>query len=193
MNKYRYLEMLKENIRKELSEEEMNSVMEYYSEYFADAGIEKEAEVIEELGAPGELAKKIIFEYKGKISSEQDFQIDHRKKLSVGWIIFIAIIGSPLWIALFGVLIGIVATIFSLVISFGAIAVFGIVFCVVSIVGGVILLFTTPGTGLFVVGASFVIGAIGIGFLLLTILIVESMIRLFKFGIGKSKNRRAIS
>lgn len=39
--------------------------MEYYTEYFNDAGVEKESEVCNKLGSPNELANKIIAELRG--------------------------------------------------------------------------------------------------------------------------------
>ena len=78
--------------------------MQYYSEYFADAGIEKEQEVIQELGAPSELARRIIAEYRGRQPGE--VKLNAKKKFPVGWIIFIAVAGSPIWLALLCVGIG---------------------------------------------------------------------------------------
>lgn len=51
MNRFEYLGALSNCIQHELPADEYNNVMQYYSEYFADAGIEKEQEVIQELGA----------------------------------------------------------------------------------------------------------------------------------------------
>lgn len=53
MNRFEYLGALNNCIQHELPADEYNNVMQYYSEYFADAGIEKEQEVIQELGAVG--------------------------------------------------------------------------------------------------------------------------------------------
>ena len=61
-----YLNDLSRLLVNQLSPEEYNNVMQYYTEYFADAGIEKQEEVIKELGTPEELASKIIAEYNGR-------------------------------------------------------------------------------------------------------------------------------
>lgn len=61
-----YLNELSRLLANAISPEEYNNVMQYYTEYFADAGIEKEEEVIKELGTPAELAQKIIAEYNGR-------------------------------------------------------------------------------------------------------------------------------
>ena len=70
MNRFEYLGALNNCIQHELPADEYNNVMQYYSEYFADAGIEKEQEVIQELGAPSELARRIIAEYRGRQPGE---------------------------------------------------------------------------------------------------------------------------
>lgn len=69
-----YLNDLSRLLVNQLSPEEYNNVMQYYTEYFADAGIEKQEEVIKELGTPEELASKIIEEYKGRQEEETPAQ-----------------------------------------------------------------------------------------------------------------------
>lgn len=69
-----YLNDLSRLLVNQLSPEEYNNVMQYYTEYFADAGIEKQEEVIKELGTPEELAAKIIAEYKGRQEEENIMQ-----------------------------------------------------------------------------------------------------------------------
>lgn len=65
-----YLNDLSRLLVNQLSPEEYNNVMQYYTEYFADAGIEKQEEVIKELGTPEELASKIIAEYNNRQEDE---------------------------------------------------------------------------------------------------------------------------
>ena len=109
MNRFEYLGALNNCIQHELPADEYNNVMQYYSEYFADAGIEKEQEVIQELGAPSELARRIIAEYRGRQPGE--VKLNAKKKFPVGWIIFIAVAGSPIWLALLCVAIGVAAAV----------------------------------------------------------------------------------
>ena len=115
MNRFEYLGALNNCIQHELPADEYNNVMQYYSEYFADAGIEKEQEVIQELGAPSELARRIIAEYRGRQPGE--VKLNAKKKFPVGWIIFIAVAGSPIWLALLCVAIGVVAAVAAAVTS----------------------------------------------------------------------------
>lgn len=69
-----YLNELSRLLVNQLSPEEYNNVMQYYTEYFADAGIEKQEEVIKELGTPEELAAKIIAENKGRTEEEIPYE-----------------------------------------------------------------------------------------------------------------------
>ena len=58
MNRKEYLERL-EQLLIVLSQEEREEAIQYYTDYFDDAGVENEAEVIRELGSPEEVAAKI--------------------------------------------------------------------------------------------------------------------------------------
>ena len=55
MNKDQYLRKL-EYLLSDLPEEERREAMEYYVEYFEEAGPEREAEVMRELGTPETVA-----------------------------------------------------------------------------------------------------------------------------------------
>ena len=57
--------------------DEVDNVMEYYFEYFSEAGVENEQYIIKELGTPQELAKKIYSDYNamnGNENSNQQYQ-----------------------------------------------------------------------------------------------------------------------
>lgn len=58
MNKDQYLRKL-EYLLSDLPEEERREAMEYYVEYFEEAGPEREAEVMRELGTPETVAETI--------------------------------------------------------------------------------------------------------------------------------------
>ena len=55
MNRREYMERL-EQLLLVLPEEEREEALQYYHDYFDDAGVEKEETVIRELGAPEEVA-----------------------------------------------------------------------------------------------------------------------------------------
>lgn len=62
MNKEQYMKELKKRLRK-LPKSEFERAIEYYEEYFADAGPEHEQEAISNLGTPEEAANGIIREF----------------------------------------------------------------------------------------------------------------------------------
>ena len=57
MTRLQYLKAIKNNIQS-LTIDEQNEALQYYSDYFDDAGDDKK--VMEELGSPEEVAKQII-------------------------------------------------------------------------------------------------------------------------------------
>lgn len=168
----RYLNKLRKIISKELPKDECKDILEYYEEYFADAGFETEADIVNELGSPEALAKKILEEHSEKIQNERMVYSD-KKGLSLGWVIFIAIIGSPLWIALFGIAIGLGVTLLVLPITFGAVALGLSLAGIGVIVGGIVLLFTDVLFGIYILGCAFILCAVGLIFVILTMLFVK--------------------
>ena len=58
MNKNEFLSQL-EKFLSDLPEEERREAMEYYVEYFDEAGPEKETDVLKEFGSPKEVADRI--------------------------------------------------------------------------------------------------------------------------------------
>ena len=178
MNKDEYLEKLSTYIRKEIPADEYNNVMEYYSEYFADARPDKEQDVIVELGNPEDIAKSVIAEYRGKNPSDIYVEKPRKKGIPVGLFVAVAIIGSPLWLSLLVVAICIIAVLF--VVAF-AVAVSSIAFmlggAIISGVG-IVTAFMSPGNGMVAVGGGFLMIAAGVILMMLTVLFIMLVGRL---------------
>lgn len=68
MDRERYLQEVYGRLSNKMPRKDLDSVMRYYEEYFDEAGPEREAEIIAELGSPAELAAKILGERGGKRS-----------------------------------------------------------------------------------------------------------------------------
>ncbi len=62
MNKETYLRFLRAYLTNRLPTGEVEDIMNYYTEYFADAGEGREAAVMTELGSPEHLAQQILGE-----------------------------------------------------------------------------------------------------------------------------------
>lgn len=66
-----------ERLLSDLPEEERREALQYYEDYFADAGEEKEEEVIRELGSPQKVAESIRADYFGKNEEPTDSRTGH--------------------------------------------------------------------------------------------------------------------
>ena len=70
MNREEFLSQL-ERLLYDIPAQEREEALEYYNGYFDDAGKEKEAEVIQELGSPGKVAA-IVYDVHHGIENEYD-------------------------------------------------------------------------------------------------------------------------
>lgn len=73
MNRLEFMAEL-ERLLADLPEEERQAAVQYYADYFADAGAENEAEVIRELGSPEKTAESIRADYYGRAFDESRFE-----------------------------------------------------------------------------------------------------------------------
>ena len=73
MNRVEFLAEL-ERLLADLPEDERQAAVQYYADYFADAGAENEAEVIRELGSPEKTAESIKADYYGRTFDESRFE-----------------------------------------------------------------------------------------------------------------------
>ena len=69
MDKITYLTQLAEGLARWVPERERQDILRYYAEYFEEAGVEREAEVIQELGDPWALSSRLAVEG-GYVSQE---------------------------------------------------------------------------------------------------------------------------
>ena len=196
MNAYEYLQALRAALAV-LPDDEINSAMRYYEDYFLDAGDENAAQVIEELGPPEQVAQAILRDYTGvarrrpeRFEEEKAQTVDGvplgrdgkpltRKKGINPWmlacIVLLALIFGPIAVAVIG---GIIVAAVGLIV--------GVAACVVAVPaatligGGALVLFSfllwaTPASALATLGAGLVVGAVG---LLLVLLVIKLCILL---------------
>ena len=72
MNRMEFMAEL-ERLLADMPQEERQAAVQYYADYFADAGEENEAEVIRELGSPRKVAESIKSDYYGTDFNEAEF------------------------------------------------------------------------------------------------------------------------
>lgn len=165
MTKTEYMKTLAHRLRR-LPKEDYDKAMDYFEEYFADAGPENEQRAIEDLGSPDDAANELIMDLAVKNTQKPPKTV--KRGLSAVWIGILGVcaapIALPLAFAMLAVIICFVivvlAVIFSLVIAAIAVVASGII----GIFGGGILLFSTFADGLATVGLG--LCALGAGTLL---------------------------
>lgn len=217
MNAYEYLQALRAALAV-LPDDEINSAMRYYEDYFLDAGDENAAQVIEQLGPPEQVAEAILRDYTGvarrrpeRFEEEKAQTVDGvplgrdgkpltRKKGINPWmlacIVLLALIFGPVAITVIGAIIlaavGLVIGIAACVVAVPAATLIG---------GGALVLFSfllwaTPASALATLGAGLVVGAIGLLLVLLVIKlcilfvppIIRGLVALIRWPIEKIRN-----
>ena len=191
MNAYEYLQALRAALAV-LPDDEIDSAMRYYEDYFLDAGDENAAQVIEQLGPPEQVAEAILRDYTGvarrrpeRFEEEKAQTVDGvplgrdgkpltRKKGINPWmlacIVLLALIFGPVAITVIGAIIlavvGLIVGVAACVVAVPAATLIG---------GGALVLFSfllwaTPASALATLGAGLVVGAVG---LLLVLLVIK--------------------
>ncbi len=129
MTKFTFLEELRQRLAV-LSEEERADALQFYTEYFEDAGPENEQAVLRELGSPEEVAARILSgagkiarrtvptEQSGARSDSGSYRDYRPERRDSGWkiatIILLLILTSPVWLSL---LVAVAATVLGLALA----------------------------------------------------------------------------
>lgn len=126
MNRSEFIRILRKELDR-LPQDEIDAAVEYYEEYFDEAGPDKEAEIIKELGNPRKIANQIRSEYEVRKLDEEETSTT-RKGLSAIWWVIIGICSAPvsipvaivlvaLAVAGFAVAVAIVVSVFAAIIG----------------------------------------------------------------------------
>lgn len=160
MNRREFMEQLKKRLRK-LPYDEAKEAIDYYEQYFDDAGAENEQTVLTELGSPANVAAQIIADFAIKSGDTEE---SPKQGLSTIWLIILAIFASPLALplALAAVLLiaALVITILSVIVSIGATGLALLLAGIMSVVLSIPVFVQSISTALFYLG----IGLVFLGF-----------------------------
>lgn len=187
----------------DITEAEKDEALSYYEEYFEDAGPENEEEVISSLGSPEKVAATIKaglsenaqeegeFSETGYTNSYYDVKdevatINKRKGLggigTGGWVIILILclfalpILGPLLLGvlgtIFGLLVAVAAVIFAVLVTGIAL----VVAAVAMVAAGFATLFATPLVGVALIGAALLVAGIGILIAILGFWVVTKVI-----------------
>ena len=179
MNKNEYMKILSHELRR-LPKEDYGRAIEYFEEYFAEAGPENEAQAIEDLGSPQEAAKALIMDLAAQNADQPPKTV--KRGLSAVWIGILGVCASPIVLPLALVLVIVTAvlgiTALAVVLSLVIAAASIVTGAVLSVVGGGVLLFTSFADGLCNIG-------FGLFFLGAGILLTWGAVALFRWIIRK--------
>ena len=187
MTRQEYMEELKKYLKR-LPQEDFDNAIEYFSEYFEEAGPEKEQQVMRELGEPKEAARELFLNLlQESVEKDQDIVEEKApvlkgKRRSPGKIIllvFLVLCASPVSLALlafvFAVLCAVILTVAAVIFSIG----------IVTIGVGGSLILKSAAAACMMVGGGFLMTGIGILAGLLTVYICKWCAN----GIGRLVNR----
>ena len=192
MNRVDFMRQL-ESLLQNISPGEREEALQYYNEYFDDAGAENEQAVIEALGNPAKVAENIKRDINGRgdagCQKPQNRAVVQYQQTATGtwqepkkesiptWALVLIIIGaillSPAALGLAGGALGtLVSTIvgwFALIFGFGVTALALFVVLLVLLVVGIMCMWVDPLAGAALLGGGLVCGALSILFLMLTV------------------------
>ena len=190
MTREEYLNQLWYGLRA-LPEADARDAVEYYESYLIDAG-EDEAQAIAGLGAPDEVAAKILAEYAVKEPTPENNT--PKRGLKVAWGVILAVFAAPVTlpiaIAVVAVAVSLLAVLLALLVSLGAVGAAAVVGSVAYIMIGFMSFSHGIGTVLMFIGCGLFM--LGFGSLLLKAVVALSKpgIRAISKFVGKVILRR---
>ncbi len=163
MDRAEYIRRLKNKLHS-VPEAEAQDAIQYYEEYFDEAGAENEQSSIEELGTPEKAASNIRAQYAIKDMERSDGSA--KKGFKTVFVVLLAVFASPIAlpiaIALFAVILAVIIALISVLISLFAAAVAAGIGGLGIVVAGFAILIQSPATFLFFLGMGLCSAAIGV-------------------------------
>lgn len=191
MNREIYMKSLRDKLSK-LPKEDLDMAMEYFREYFDEAGPENEAQAIEDLGTPQQAAEQIIMDLAAK-NMEELPKADVKRSFSAVWIGILAVFAAPIALPLALAAVAVVGSIgISVVAVLASLAV-----AAVSVIAagagtgilGAIMIFRSPANAVATIGAGFLCMGIGLAICPLAINLTKGSMQILVRIFGKMAKR----
>lgn len=186
MDKQTFLRRLEEGLR-QLPPEEREDILAYHREYFQDAGPEQEAKVIQELGDPDLLARRLLSEYGEQPPasppppSQPQPEAPKKKRPSGVLVAILAVLAAPIALPLAAALgaVAIVLAVAALSVALALMAVIvGVLVTGIALVAlGFSTLLLYPPAALVVLGAGLVCCGLGLFGVMPVVLLIQAMFR----------------
>ena len=200
MDKQTFLRRLEEGLR-QLPPEEREDILAYHREYFQDAGPEQEAKVIQELGDPDLLTRRLLSEYGEQPPasppppSQPQPEAPKKKRPSGVLVAILAVLAAPIALplaaALGAVAIALAVAALSVALALMAVIVSVLVtgFALVALGFSALLLY--PPAALVVLGAGLFCCGLGLFGVMPVVLLIQAMFRgvanLFRKAVSRRK------
>ena len=137
MTRTEYIAKLTKYLRK-LPQKDYEEALEYFMEYFEEAGPENEAQVIAELGTPKEAAHEVISRLLDEKIIEDKSSL--RNKTTILWIAILAVLASPVTLP---ILLFFLAMLLTLLLIIFAVIVTALALTFALLISGVYTFFTS--------------------------------------------------
>ena len=137
MTRTEYIAKLTKYLRK-LPQKDYEEALEYFMEYFEEAGPENEAQVIAELGTPKEAAHEVISRLLDEKIIEDKSSL--RNKTTILWIAILAVLASPVALP---ILLFFLAMLLTLLVVIFAVIVTALALTFALLISGVYTFFTS--------------------------------------------------
>lgn len=185
MTRAEWLKKLRLEIYK-LPREEIDDIIAYYTEYFEEAGEDREQMVIAELGSPAKIATQIKADYAVRQLDDKEDKHKGSKQstASKAWWIILAVVGGacaapvalPLVIVLVVLVVAMIITIFSVIFSVLAAAIASFVSGLVLVIVGITTLGGSVPAAVLIIGIGLMIMAITASICYATILASKALL-----------------
>lgn len=177
MTKKEYMKKLAYQLRR-LPKKDYDKAMDYFEEYFEDAGTEHEQKAIQDLGTPEEAASALILDLAQENAAKPPKTM--KRRFSALWIAVLALFAAPIALPLAlgilavigAVILGILAVVGGILIS----ALAAVAGSILGIIGGIAIIPQTFGGGLITIGFSLMMMGCGILVTYFTILLARWLI-----------------
>lgn len=228
MNKEEFLRQLETQLSG-MPENEKQEALQYYRDYFEDAGSDKEGEVLASLGSPADVARSIREENDGGEYTENGYRTNDQSSaymMQTGFAdrqnaegashtsfhsnsagsdmakeekkdtavivlsVLLIILTCPIWIPVFCSLIGLIVGLVASFIGFAITGAVMVIACVIAVIASIVGMCAgvPAAVGLICIGGAMIVGAVGILFILLTVLVCRYVIPWLCKGVKKLWN-----
>lgn len=164
MTRSEYMDQIKTCLRR-LPKQDFEQALEYFYEYFEEAGPDQEARAIEDLGEPKAAAEQILRNLV-ICNAEESGKKSIKRSLDSVWIGILAICAAPVALPLaFALAVTVLSLLVSVVAVVGSFLMTGGIMAAVSVIpmfGGIYLLGSYPASGIMTLGIGLMLLGIGL-------------------------------